>query len=239
MQFDNLSTQIVPNSISDKLNLDDYDFTDSAGIAFGDFIIFACKSSGIGYNDTLILYNRKWKVFDKMDGLYRTFAIFNDKLYGGSSINDNVYQIFVDFDDDGNLINGSWTSSDWDLDEDELKKCKRLIVEGDISETQEVIVELSLDDNDFIELGRVAGNSAYVDASASTEYGRVLYGGGTYGSGETITAFRFMREFRIKTDKFQRARIRFRNSGFGYLSINMFAYRDIRKVLNRVPSKFR
>jgi hypothetical protein len=239
LEVDRVSSKIIPNSVSDRLDLNDFDFTDSAGIEFGDFIIFAAKSSGVSYNDTLILYNRKWKLFDKMDGLYRTFTVYNDKLYGGSSVNDNVYQIFVDFDDNDSIIQGQWTSHDWDLNESELKKCKRFVVEGDIAETQNLLVEVSYDDDDFIEIGQVAGDSDFVMKAPTTEYGRVLYGGGTYGSGGSVTAHRFMREFRLRSKKFQRARVRFRNTDIGYLSVNMFIYRDIRKVLHRVPAKFR
>ena len=240
LEYDKAGSKVIPVSISDQVNLSNYIFDDSAAVEFGDFIIWACKSgSDISYNDTLILYNKKWKLLDKADGFYRCFEIHNDKLYGGSSINDNVYQLFKGFTDDGEEIIGSWTSNEDVLGTEELKKCKYLVVAGTMEESQELAVDISYDNGEWVEIGTIAGNGQYVDRSTGTEYGLEFYGAGSYGSGESVTGYEYMRRFKLSQDKFYQARVRFRTSSIGYLDLGMYRFDDIRKKRLRMPANFR
>ena len=239
LKYDEVGSKVIPKNVSETLNIDEYIFDEAVGVEYGDFVIFACKSSSnVSYNDLLLIFNTKFKVWDIMDGLYNCFTVRDGKLYGGSSVNDNVYQIFTNFDDDDSAILGSWTSGDDDLDSQELKKVKGVLVWGDIDESQELIVEASYDDEDFIELGRVVGNSIYVDRSAGTEYGVDFYGS-SYGSADTITAYPYMRRFHLRQNKFLNVRLRFRVESVGYLNVRGYRWDDIRNKRLRVPEKYR
>ncbi len=239
LEYDNLATRVLPRSVSDSINLNGYNFDDGAMIEFGDYIIWACKEGDAESNNTVLLYNKKWELWDKIDGFFRCFVVFDGKLYGGSSVNNNVYQLFTGFDDDESYVAGSWESRDWDLGVEELKKCKKLVVEGEMSSSQELIVELSLDEQEWTELGRIAGTSEYVQTTSGTEYGSVMYGNGTYGADETVTAYRYMREFKLGSDKFLRAKIRFRTEEYGYLSVTQFIFKDVRLKGYKLPAMFR
>lgn len=239
LKYDQAGSRVIPENKSESLDIDDFVFDECAGFEYGDLIIFACKSSAdVSYNDTLLIHNRKFNLWNTMDGLFNCFTIRDGKLYGGSSVNDNVYQIFVNFDDDDSVIEGNWTSNDDVLGSEELKKVKKLVVEGHISESQELIVEASYDDEDFVELGRVAGDSQYVDASAGTEYGVDFYGS-SYGSSDTVTAYPYLRRFDLSNDKFLRVKVRFRTEEIGYLSVRGYRWDDIRLKRLRAPSKYR
>jgi len=240
LQFDRNGQKVRPIVVSEQLNLSGYDFSDAAGVQYGEYIIWACRSSSdVNHNDTLLLYNERYELWDKMEGFFRCFAVYNDGLYGGSSINGDVYEIFSGFDDDGSPILGSWTSNDWDLDSEELKKAKKLVVEGDMGISQELIVEASYDNGVFERIGTVEGDSEYVDKSVGTSYGHRLYGSGPYGSGESVTAYRYMREFKLSSGKFQTVRIRFRTEKYGYLNIRGYIIKDVRDCGRRIPQKFR
>ena len=236
MQLNDLSSRVKPESISGSVNLDSADFQDAAMVEYGDYIITAYRSSSdVSYNDTLALYNKKWKVISKMDGLFRDFAVYDRKLYGASSTSENVHQIFSGFDDNGIPLTGEWVSNNWDMESEELKKCKKFVAEGHMDGTQELIVDISYDNGDFVELGRIAGTSQYVSQTETFEYGRDFYGSSEYGGSEDEgVAYYYMREFHLRSDKFFRARVKFRTESIGYLSVRMYNWKDIRETGHRV-----
>ncbi len=241
LAYNDLSgSKVLPISKSAQVHLDNSYFDDCAMYEFKDFIAFTSKSDAdLTYNDTLWLYNKKWNLLNKMDGTFRGLVEMDGQLFGGSSVDNNVYEIFTGFDDDDSEILGVWEGNAWTLDLEELKKLKRFVVEGDIGESQSMGVDLSYDGGAFEEIGIIDGDGSYVDTSASQQYGTTGYGEGVYGSGETVTASRYMREFRTRSDKFYRVRVRFRALGIGYLNIRQYNFRDVRRSLSRVPSKFR
>lgn len=240
LRYNDLASKIEPVSISESLDLTDMVFDDAAGIEFGDYLIFACKSSSdVSYNDTLLLYNKVWGLWDKMDGLYRCFTVHNGKLYGGSSVTDNVYQLFTGYDDDDSEIVGVWEANDADLDQEELKKCKKFTVEGEMQTSQTLVVEVNFDQVGWTTVGSVVGTSDYVDRSSTYTYGTVLYGSEDYGTGDVVTAHRYMREFKFDSIKFDRIQIRFRNTGLGYLNVREYKFKDIRLKGHKLPARFR
>ena len=241
LRYNDIASKVIPESASDQLDLASFVFDDCHAAEFNDFICFTCKSSDdISYNDTMWIYDKQWKLWNKIDAFVQSMSIYNSKLHGASSINGNTFELFSGFDDDGNVIYGNWDANDWNLDASELKKCRRFVVWGDMATSQELIIDVSYDGGSWVELGTIEGTSSYVSSAVSTQYGTTLYGSGsTYGSGETVTAFRYMREFRLKSGKFERIKVRFRTESQGYLNVREYNFRDYRLCLNRVPHRFR
>ena len=239
LSYDQLSTKVIPTDKSGAVDLSSYDFSDAACVEYGDYLIWACKEGDADHNNLLLLYNKKWNLWNKMDGLYRCFSVYGGALYGGSSVDENVYRIFSGFDDDDAVIAGVWESRDWDLDVEELKKSKKLVVEGEMADSQELIVETSFDEQDWVEQGTISGTSDFIQGSSGTTYGASLYGDDTYGADDTVTAYRYMREFKLGSVKFLRAKVRFRTESYGYLSVKQFIYKDVRSKGFKLPSMFR
>lgn len=240
LRYNEIAAKVIPEPVTPQVNLNAYVFDECFGYAYGDFVIFACKSSdNVSYNDTLILYNRKWKLVSIVSGFFSALSTRANLLIGGSSVENNVYNVFTGFDDDGVEVVGQWTSNDWDLTSPQLKKLKRFVVEGEMAESQELIIDYSLDGGEWVEMGRIAGDSVYVDLGSATNYGRDLYGSQNFGNGATVSAYAYQREFRVRTGKFERIKVRFRTESFGYLNVRAYGFRDIRRALYRVPAKFR
>ena len=239
LRYNLRSSKVIPRDVSERLNLEDYDFTNAYAYEYGDFVIFMARLGDDSYNSVMWLYNTKWKLWDKVDALFNNLVQHNGLLYGGSSVDRDVFQMFSGFDDNEDAIAGNWESNDWILDEEERKKCKKFVVEGDMATGQTLIVEVSYDGGDFRSVGTIAGTSKYVDASASTEYGVALYGGSEYGGGATVETFRYMRKFRFDSTKFYRIKVRFRTTSIGYLNVRMYKFDDIRKAGHKLPDKFR
>lgn len=236
LSYDNTSTKVLPTPKSSNINLNSINFDDSACVEFGDFVIWSGKEDDATHNNVLVLYNKEWDLWSKIDGFFRCFVIFNGKLYGGSSVDNNVYQIFSGYDE----IIGNWESKDWDLDEEELKKCKKFVVEGEMAESQELIVEVSFDEGDWTELGTVTGDGEYIQTGTETYYAADMYGVDGYGGGDAqVIARRYMREFKLGSTKFLRAKVRLRTESVGYLSVKQFIYKDVRLKGFKLPSMFR
>lgn len=236
LSYDNTSTKVLPTSKSANIDLNSFNFDDSACIEFGDYIVWAAKENDAESNNTLLLYNKEWDLWSKIDGLFRCFAIFNGKLYGGSSVDNNVYQIFSGFDE----IIGNWESKDWDLDEEELKKCKKFVVEGEMAESQELLVDVSFDEGDWQRLGTITGDGEYIQTGSESYYGADMYGVDGYGGdGDSVTARRYMREFKLGSTKFLRVKVRLRTEAVGYLNVKQFIYKDVRSKGYKLPSMFR
>lgn len=239
LRYSEISAKVLPVDISERVNLEDYDFTDAFVYEYGDYVVFMARLGTDSYNSVMWLYNTRWELWSKVDALFNNVVIHNGLLYGGSSVDRDVFQMFSGFDDNEDVIVGLWESNDWILEEEERKKCKNFVVEGDMATEQTLIVEVSYDGGDWVSVGSIDGTSKYVDASASTEYGVGLYGGTEYGGGETVTAFRYMRKFGLSSTKFYRVKVRFRTTSFGYLNVRMYKFDDIRKAGHKLPDKFR
>lgn len=238
--YDKVNTKVVPRTLSDAIDLNDYNFDDGFVYEFGELILVACASDDtIGYNDTIWIYNTRLQTWDKRKFPAKNFTTYEGDLYAGSSVNGNVYKLFHGISDDDAEIKGSFTSADMVLDSQELKRFRRLTVEGDIAEGQELIVEASYDGGAFEELFRIEGDGEYVDANDTTEYGVVQYGTQEYGGGGALEAARYFRRYKLNTPKFYRFRYRIRTNGYGYFNLRQMRIDDIRMVRQRAPSKFR
>lgn len=118
-------TQVIPVPVSNNLNLADYRFDKAAGIEWGDYILFACRTSRSNVNNRIITYNKLWKSWDVIPYYASCFTVYNGVLLVGDSLSSNVYEIFSGVDDDDSIIDNYWESNQDILTITGLKKQNR------------------------------------------------------------------------------------------------------------------
>jgi len=233
------SSEVVPIDISNQLDLSAYSFDQSVCIEFADTIRFACRTSGSSINNREFVYDKKYKAWYITDYQVSCYAVNNGALWGGDSITDNVYELLSGFDDDESTINNVIEGKFDDLDIVNLKKVKRLVLQGLIQKDQSYKVYLDYDNSGFVEVGTISGDGTYVDAGQAVTIGSTTIGKKVIGGGGTATAFNYKREIKINTDKFERIKYKFVAQGLGFVSISMIRWRDIRAKSTRISSKYR
>ena len=239
LTLESAGTDVVPVEISKDLDLSGYVFDKGACISFEDTIRFACRTSGSTINNREFVYNKKHKAWYITDYQVSCYAINNGALWAGDSITDNVYELLSGFDDDDSTINNLWEGKFDNLDINNLKKTKRLVLQGLIQKDQSYKVYLDFDNSGFIEVGEIRGDGTYVDLGQAVTVGSVTIGKKVVGGGGTATAFNYVKELKINTDKFREVKIKFIAQEIGFVSVSMLRYKDIREKSARVPSKYR
>jgi hypothetical protein len=240
LTLDTYGTQVVPLSISDRKKLESYLFDYAASIVFGDWVLFACRTTDSSVNNRVIVYDRRLKTIDVLDYYVSCFDVYNGALVAGDSMSNNVYELFSGFDDDDAEIPNSWDGNLTRLQMDELKKAKRLRLQGEIGPEQEYDVWLSLDRADFVYIGTVSGDGSYVDRTSEALVGNEVIGKDPVGGGGSgVVAYNYLHELSVRQDKFDEAQIRFVANGIGYVSISMYSFFDIRKMGQRIPTRYR
>lgn len=176
LRIESGGTEIVPLSISKQfkiadvkvgVNLNDYRFDKAASIEFGDYILFACRTSDSTTNNRVFLYNKINKATDILNYFVSCFAIYDGTLVAGDSITDNVYTLFSGTDDNNDQINGYWESNLDNMGFDGLKKTVEITVEGDIGPDQSAKLSISIDRSNFTEI-RSASDVSSIDTPATT-----------------------------------------------------------------------
>lgn len=248
LTFDPNGVEVVPVPISLNLRLDGYLFDRAATAEYGDLVLFACRTSDSAINNRVVAYNRIWKSLDILPYFVSCFAIYNGVLIAGDSGSSNLYELFSGLDDDDSTIENSWEGCLSDLELHELKKCKRIILEGEIGPDQNIDVYVSFDGGAYALLKdadddhSIEGSGSYVDHSQSvnvgaTTIGRKEVGGG--GSDGAIPAHHYKRELRLDSDKFERVKLKFIATDIGFASVTTEIYKDIRGKGNKMASKYR
>ena len=232
-------TAVVPKDVSIDLDLSDYRFSGGANFEFGDYLIYACRRSSNTINDRWFVYNRVWKNYTILDYRASCFAVSNGELWAGDSGSNNVYKVFSGTDDDDSNIDNFWVGNLDNLDAERLKKCKRLVLQGEIQVDQIYNVYLSFDNSEFIQVGTVEGTGSYVDKTNPVTVGANTIGTKVVGGGDVLTAYNYEKEIKIRTDKFEKVKIKFVATQLGYVSVSKINYKDIRMKAQRVPSKYR
>lgn len=235
------NNEVVPVMKSYNIDLSKYNFDSSEAFEIGDKIIFSASTDGVN-NDRLFVFNTTWNTFDVLKYYTSCFANNEGELWAGDSISNNVYKILYGWTADGGLIENYWEGKLTQLGIDELKKAKRITIEGEIAKDQSIKVYLSYDRGEFLEIGEINGNGDYVDSSfgisiGSNQVGAYEVGGG--GSG--TTKYHYRKEFRIRTNKFDEVKIRFVAQSVGYASVSTIDWYDIKlygqKNLRRYRTK--
>lgn len=241
LQVAQFSSNIIPRSISVKLDLSDYRFDKAVLIEFGDYYLLGCRHKDKTFNDTTFVYNRIWKVWDRLDFFISVADIYNGTLVAGDSISDNVFRYFSGLDDDGSEIPNFWISGESDLDVDGIKRTRLMEVEGLIGVDQNIVVSLALDGGSFIEKFTIEGTGAYVDASAGISIGSSTVGsqevGG--GSGGDLTGFHYKVEFDVNTSRYNKFQVKFEATKLGVASVQKYIMRDNRFKGRKAPVQYR
>lgn len=240
---------VVPLSISDQVNLSNYRFDAAATIEWGDYIVWACRTSNSLTNNRVLVYHKIWKSIDVLDYYVSCFAILNGTLLGGDSVTNNVFVLFSGIDDDDSTIAAS---AETKLDTlglpQYLKKMKRVQIQGAIGPEQIIGVYAALDRGGYSKIGQIRGDGDYVDRSQAVTIGSVTLGHGEIGGGsDGILAYNYVKEFAVRLDKFLQIKIKFlvevdedtNVSGIGYFSFSTIRWCDIRKKERKLPRKYR
>jgi len=240
LTLDRLATQVIPVSKSDNLNLEDYEFDTAAGILFNDWILFACRTSDSTVNNRVIVYDRLLKALDVLDYYASCFDIYNGALVAGDSMSNNVFELFSGFDDQDSEIPNEWISNISELGIKELKKSKKLRIQGETGPDQECEVWLSLDRAPFVFIGTIEGSGSYVDRTSQALIGNEVIGKNPVGGGgDGAVAYNYLRELSVRQDKFDEAQIKFVATGIGYFSVSMYNYFDLKRMGQRIPRRYR
>lgn len=241
LTLDSISAQVIPKAISDDIDLSGYRFDQACGGEFGDYIVFGCRTMSASTNDRMLVFHRIFKTWDVVDFFSTALAVYDGTLVVGDTVTNNVYQILSGFDDDGAATIGNyWDGNLSRLSVAELKKVKKLVVNGSIGPEQSIQVYLNLDRNGFVLVGTIAGDGSYVDRTQAVTIGSTSIGSKEIGGGSDGTqAYNYYAQFRLSLDKFDEAQIRFVATGLGYASVSGYRFHDIRLKGPKLPRKYR
>ncbi len=243
-----LSGLVVPVSVSKKavrgiilgVDLTAYLFDKAAMIEWGDYVVLACRRANSDVNDRVLLYNTKSGAFSWHNYFVSCFAIYNGILVAGDSVSNNVYELFSGWDDDDSEITTNyWETELSDHDIEELKKTRRLVLQGLISVEQGYDIYVNPDNNGYTKLGTsISGSGTYVDKGQAISIGSNMLGTQQIGgSGTSLSAYNYEHAIRLGISKYERVKLKFVATGLGYVSIGSYKWWKIarhgKKVLNK------
>jgi hypothetical protein len=228
--------QVKPLSYMIQPTCDAFDFSTATGIVFKDYAWFACKSSpDAAVNDRVLPYNiiedhweapivgwnvGEWFIYDDGDGA---------ALFFGDAVSPNVWRLDASAITDGeNIVTSYRTTKQYDLgtlvqgvgSQAELKELEAIFIEGYISPSTALTIELLLDEDGYsgaFETTFLGTETAYIVGSQTINaFGLVPFGTLPFGSNPDLTG---VRKFRLYLDKnFRRVpfflcQLRFSTSG--------------------------
>jgi hypothetical protein len=217
---------------------------------WGDYDILACENQANGIYDTfntvfLIrnIYSGQW---DRLDYPVSCLDEYSGVLLGGNSLQPNVYILFSGIDDDSSIINNYWTSKQFNLNLEGIKKFHRFVIRGLIQQTQNIDIYFSYDSGSFSKTLTVNGNGSYVNTGqpiliGSNTVGSQVIGGGS-GLGQPIVAYPFEVEFELTSDYFEYVQVQFKANNLGFAQIDDYIFKDLRYkgkrlIANRIVAK--
>lgn len=233
---------IEPVSISDALDLSGHAFDYCVAFRWGDYEIF-CVQEKVNevantFNSVMYVRNVISGAWDKLNYYASVLAELNGTLVAGDSISNNAYTLFSGFDEDGDVIENYWTSSDLDLGSKNLKNCRRMVVGGLIQPDQQLKVSVSYDGGSYTEVYTIEGDGSYVDSGTNTYIGGPTIGSKVIGGGGSTVAHPYEVDFPLNSDRFIYARVKVEALGIGYVSVNFFTFKDIRdKGRKNLPAR--
>lgn len=243
------STEVIPQAISEQLDLTGYDFSDASIQRQGTTIIVWCKTSGSEHNNRALLYDTIFKTWDVVDVFGRDSALFSGALVVADSLSANVLEAFSGVDDNDAAIPGHIDFNEWDLDiPGRMKKCKQFWLEGNIGPSQIIDVKYAPDGGSFVTIGQIRGDASYVDRTQRVSVGPQTLGSGEIGGGgDGLEAYHYYAPITWRSPKFEKGTVRFivgtdeatGEQGVGYFSCTKYRFQDIRIKDSKIPTKYR
>ena len=227
------STTIVPTPISDDLDLTPFDFEKCVAFRWGNYRIFAIQEKKNGqantFNSVMWIQDVTSKAWFKLDYYASKLAEYNGMLIAGDSVSNNVYVLFSGYDEDGDIIDNYWTSSELNLDTENSKSCRRMVIDGLIQKDQKLEIYIETDGGLFSLVQTIDGAGTYVDTGINTYIGANTIGSKVIGGGASEdTAHPFTADFKINQNRFNYIRVKIKAIGVGYASVNGILFKDIR-----------
>ena len=240
LTLESSNDQVVPTEFSFNVDLSGYSFTNAVMYQWGDYILCSCAVTGETVNNRVFVYHKTYKTFDVTDYFVSVFADRAGDLWAGEFSTDNVVQLFTGFSANGSLVNNFWEGKLTDLQVEELKKFKRLTITGQIGVAQSINVLLSYDGGDFASVGTIDGDGSYVDSAPVATVGSPQVASlEVAGGGNGIEAFGYVREFRVRSTKFDNVKIRFQATDVGYASVSEINFYDIETYGQKNLTRYR
>lgn len=234
-----LNTEVKPHSISDQLNLTDYRFDQCVIREWGLYIVMACRTNGSVANDTLFLYHKIFKTWDRFDYRASCLDIYNGALIAGDSASKNVFTLFSGYTDEDVEIPNYWISGKMDLGMEGVKVSNLFTISGLIQTDQSYDIYFSYDNGAFVKVETIDGDGSYVDQGQSISVGSLVLGSNEIGGGgDGIEASPYKREFRINTPRFEKIRVKIMATKLGYVSVSSFGFKDIRSKGRYLPPQY-
>lgn len=234
-QFDN----VEPYPICPHFRFADYDFSESSMETYERYVTICCKTKGADANDVILFVNVADQSVDIVKYEAKMTAKDGIKLYCGSSISQDVYEILAGFDDEDLAIQNEWKGKGETFGTSSLKKEKKLRFDGVIDIDQSVEVWCDIDDSGYALVGLIDGHAGYVDYANPQTIGVNFIGGQQLGGDDTISAYPFRCEIRIKVSKFNKRNLKFVAKGIGYVEISAQEDVDVLLFENRLNKKYR
>jgi hypothetical protein len=216
-----------------------YDYEYCCIDTYGQWVIIACRSSESDFNDTILLGDLSTGIIDIAFYPARMFAKETGDLYAGSPITQTVYKIFNGFDDDGYVIDNFAITKAETYGVENLKRYRRLKIQGMIEPDQDIQVWASYDDADFELLGTIDGREGYVDVGNPRTVGSSMAGDIPIGGSNATTVYPYFYELKIYTPKFRKRELKFIATAMGYAQITSIVEDDIILFEPRIPKRFR
>lgn len=240
LTLESTSDQVIPQEFSFNVDLSGYDFTTGVAFRWGDYILFAGKTSGASVNNRLFAFHKEYKCFDVLDYQVSCMADYGGQLWAGEPSTDNVTRLFTGHTANGSNIINYWEGKLTKLQVDELKKFKRLTLRGEIGPTQSLTVSLAYDGGAFASVGTIDGDGSYVASGSGHSIGEEEVGASEIGGGgDGVTKNLYVREFRTRSGKFDEVKIRIEATSVGYASVSEINFYDIRTYGQKNLTRYR
>ncbi|MEA3272251.1 MAG: hypothetical protein U9P90_01120 [Patescibacteria group bacterium] len=158
----------------------DYTLTDSVVGIIGNRILHAARDNS-SFNNVIIVYDFARDRFTKFTGWNAdSFTVYNNELYYGDSLNQNVYKIFDSEYDDNDLPyitewKTKWVNFGYP---DRWKEIERVYVEGFINKETSIDFTIYLDEGGDLtsKIVTIAGSGDYVAVNPSKGFGTNPFG---------------------------------------------------------------
>ena len=233
---------VVPNSLSDVLDLSSYGIDNTVIFRWGDYDIISLKNVVNGqinsFNGITFIRNIVSGLWNQLDFYINCIADYNGTLIAGSSLSANVFKLFSGFDDSNTSIANIHRQAFTNLAIEGLKKVGYLNMSGLIQKGQSLDVFISLDNGSYVKVFTIEGDGAYVSSTIVT-VGSQGVGVGTVGGGfdnDPIYASRYELDIPIHTDLFEYIGWAVQATGVGFVSVERQEYKDIRFKRRRLLS---